>query len=263
MLKKILSLIILCLFFSACENTTEVSTQVPYQEYIVVNAELQAFTVFQGVRITHTLPLDVPFDITKAEITNAVAYILEDGIRIIPIHYTSNGLYNPIGDLIIRAGSQYELFASINSKNIYSKTIVPGLPEIDNVSNVDNSYLTAQVVTRPGEAYGAAWIITTGVNSFKADDFFSIETADQYPSDISVRTQDIPPPYNTPAFSDKMFIQIYAFDKAYKDYFITRTNNEPINNTFTSGGGILAWNVYGDHVIGLFMGMTEGHAVRP
>src|SRR5512146_2304110 len=99
MLKKILGPIIFCALFSACENTTDVNPQVPYQEYIVVNAELQAFTVFQGVTITHTLPLDVPYDITKAEITDAVAYILEDGIRYIPIHYTSNGLYKPLGDI--------------------------------------------------------------------------------------------------------------------------------------------------------------------
>lgn len=263
MIKKIILIIITGFLFSACENSTDVNTALPYEEYKVINAQLTAFEIFQGVTITHTLPLDVPYDITKAEIKDAVIYILENGVRVIPLHYTSNGLYKPLGDITIKARMQYELFASINNKSIYSKTIVPDQPDVAEVANVDNSYLTALVAAKQGEAYGAAWIITTGGNSLMADDFFSIETTDHYPSNVSVRSQDIPAPYNTATYSDKMFIQVYAFDRPYKDYFNTKTNSDPINNTFTSGGGSVAWNVYGDHVIGLFIGLAKGYQIRP
>jgi hypothetical protein len=263
MIKKIILLLIPGFLFSACENSTDVNTELPYEEYTVINAQLSAFEICQGVMITHTLPLDVPYDITKAEIKDAVVYILENGIRVIPLHYNSNGLYKPLGDITIKAGTRYELFSTINNKSIYSETIVPEMPNVLDVSNVNNDYLTAQVEAKPGEAYGAAWIITTGGNSLKADDFFSIETTDQYPSNVFVRSQDIPAPYNSPAYRDNMYIQVYAFDKSYKDYFRSKTNNDPINNTFTSGGGSIAWNVYGDHVIGLFIGLAEGYQIHP
>jgi hypothetical protein len=263
MRKKIVLATLAGFFFSACENSTDVNTEIPYQEYTVINAQLPAFEIFQGVTITHTLPLDVPYDITKAEIRDAVVYMLENSIRIIPLHYTSNGLYKPLGDITIRAGTQYELFATVNNKSVYSITVVPDLPDVVDVTNVNNTYLTAGVEAKPGEAYGAAWIIIAGGNSMIADDFFSIETTDQYPSTVSVRSQDIPAPYNTPTYRNNMYIQVYAFDKPYKDYFITKSNSDPISNTFTSGGGSVAWNVYGDHVIGLFIGLAKGYAVQP
>lgn len=254
----------LSLLFSACENSTDVSVTPPYQEYIVVNAQLSAFRDFKGVRITHTLPLGVEFDITKAEIRNAVVYLLEDGIRVIPLHYTSEGNYEPVMNINIKVRSTYELFASVDNKVIYSKTVVPDVPHIVSAADVEYNYLSAEVEAKPGEAYGAAWIIAAGANNnLKADDFFSVESPDHYPSNVIVRTRDIPPPYNTPGYSNKVYIQVFAFDKAYKDYFITHTNSDPVTNTFTSGGGTVAWNVQGDNVIGLFIGIAEGNAVLP
>ena len=260
-----IQLLITSLLFSACETSTDVDSGVPYKEYTVINAQLSAYKVFNGVYITHTLPLDVSYDIKKAEITNAIAYILEAGTRVIPLHYFSDGLYKPIKTVAILPETQYELFVSINNKTIYSKTLVPDVPNVVNVTNVQNNYLSARVTAKSGEAYGAAWIVSGGggQTAEKADDFFSVETSDHYPSDVLVRTQNIPPPYNTSTYSDRFFIQVYAFDKAYKDYFLTKTNSNQIDNTFTSGGGPVVWNVYGEDVIGLFIGMTEGTLTHP
>jgi hypothetical protein len=261
-------LIIMAFFsvlFAACENSTEVDTELPYNEYTVINAELSANQIFDGVIITHTLPLGTPFDIHKAEIQNAVVYLVQDGIRIIPLHYTSEGLYNSASPFIIGGGSQYEFFAEIGNKSVYSKTIIPGIPEVVNVTNAGNQYLTASIRARPGVAYGAEWIVlgVGGGSSEKASDFYSIESADHFPSNVLVRTQNIPSPYNTPAYSNNLYIKVYAFDKAYKDYFLTKTNSDPVNNTFTSGGGQVTWNVYGKDVIGLFIGVTEGGVFNP
>ena len=249
--------------FVSCENSTDVETDIQYQEYTVINAQLSAGNIFEGVTITHTLPLGVEYDIHKAEIKDAIAYIREDGVKIVPIHYTSDGVYKPITVFPIKAGSQYELFASVDGKSIYSKTFVPDTPSVVQVLNVNNNYLTAEVSARPNVAYGAAWIISQGNYSQEANDFHSIVTADHFPSDITVRTIDIPAPYNTVAYSNSFYVQIYAFDQAYKDYFITKTNSSPIENTFTSGGGAVAWNVYGENVIGLFIGIAEGYKIHP
>lgn len=264
LVRYITLLAVFSLLFSACENSTEVDGVPPYQEYIVVNAQLPAYKIFDGVRITHTLPLGVQYDIEKAEIKDAVAYMLENGTRVIPLHYTSEGTYLPGMNINIQAGYTYELFAEVDNKQIYSKTIIPDAPHIISVTNVEYQYLNADVEGRPGEAYGAAWSVSAGINNtVRADDFFSIVSPDAYPGDVAVRTQDIPYPYNTPAYSDRVFIQVFAFDQAYKNYFITRKNSDPVSNTFTSGGGPVAWNVAGENVIGLFIGMNEGNAVQP
>ncbi len=258
-------LLITSLLFTSCETSTDVNGGVPYKEYTVINAQLSAYKVFNGVYITHTLPLDVPYDIKKAEIKNAIAYVLEAGTRVIPLHYSFDGLYKPIRTVALLPSTEYELFVNINDKTIYSKTLVPDVPDIVDVVNVQNNYLSARVTAKPGEAYGAAWIISGGggQTAEKADDFFAVETSDHYPADLLVRTQNIPPPYNTTTYSDRFFIQVYAFDKAYKDYFLTKTNSNQINNTFTAGGGPVVWNVYGEDVIGLFIGMTEGTLAHP
>lgn len=253
------------ILFSACENSTEVDTELPYTEYTVINAELSAHQVFGGVMITHTLPLGTAFDIKKAEIKDAVVYLLQDGVRVIPLHYTTDGLYNSVSSFIVQEGSQYELFAEVGDKSIYSKTVVPATPEVVEVTNANNQYLTALVKASPGVAYGAAWIVSAGGggSSEKAGDFNSIETADHFPSNVLVRTQNVPSPYNTPAYSNYLYIQVYAFDKAYRDYFLTKTSSDPVSNTFTSGGGKVTWNVYGKDVIGLFIGKTEGGVYNP
>ncbi len=250
--------------FSACENSTDVDGVPPYQEYTVINARLSAYKVFEGVAITHTLPLGAQYDILKAEIKDAVAYMVKNYTRVIPLHYTSEGIYKPLMNINIEAGQTYEFFAQVNNKSIYSKTVIPDVPSIISVTDAEYQYLNAEVEARPGEAYGAVWIVSAGTNNtIMADDFFSIVSPENYPADVIVRTQNIPDPYNTPAYGDRVYIQVFAFDQSYKDYFVTRTNSDPVNNTFTSGGGTVVWNIAGENVIGLFIGMNESNVVQP
>jgi hypothetical protein len=263
MKRKIFILFALSLMLSSCENSTDVVIDLPYTEYTVVDAQLVAFQIFQGVTLTHTLPLGEEFDIKKAEIKDAVMYMVENGVRVIPLHYSVNGLYKPLEDITIKVHNQYELFVSVGSKTIYSRTTVPEAPEVAGVSDIDNQYLTAEVTAKPGEAYAAAWILNTGGLSFMANDFFEVVTPREYPSSILVRSMDIPSPYNTSTYSDRVYIKVFAFDKAYREYFITKTGSDQKDNTFTSGGGTVAWNVSGDHTIGLFIGVAEGNLLQP
>jgi hypothetical protein len=52
-------------------------------------------------------------------------------------------------------------------------------------------------------------------------------------------------------------IEVCAFDKAYMTYYLTCSNQNVVNNPFTQGGEEIAWNVYGDDAIGLFIGMGK------
>ena len=51
-----------------------------------------------------------------------------------------------------------------------------------------------------------------------------------------------------------LYAQVYSFDVQYLNYFKSKNNNQPSDNVFAQGGDQIAWNVIGDHVIGLFMG---------
>lgn len=263
MVKKIILLITLALLMSSCENSTDVVVDLPYTEYTVVDAELTAYQVFNGVTLTHTLPLGEEFDIKKAEIKDAVMYMVENGVRVIPLHYFADGVYKPLENITIKAHNRYELFASIGSKTIYSQTNIPDVPEVVNTTDVDNQYLSAEVTAKPGEAYAAAWLLSIGGELTSADDFFEVVVPDQYPANVLVRSKDIPAPYNTSTYRDRVYIKVFAFDKVYREYFKTKTGSEQINNTFTAGGGTVAWNVSGDHTIGLFIGVAEGYASQP
>jgi hypothetical protein len=52
-------------------------------------------------------------------------------------------------------------------------------------------------------------------------------------------------------------MEIYSFDKAYLKYYNSKGNQQIINNTFIQGGGSVVWNVFGDDVIGLFIGVAK------
>ena len=52
-------------------------------------------------------------------------------------------------------------------------------------------------------------------------------------------------------------MQIYSFDRSFDAYFKTKTQNEEINNPYVQGSGSTVWNVKGDNVIGMFLGLNK------
>src|ERR1039458_1700059 len=83
----------------SCEKTQIVESDVPNQNYIVVNSELDAESLFKGVIFTKTLPLGVPYDIKEAELKDVTAYIKINGVQVIPLHYLHDGVYVPLYEL--------------------------------------------------------------------------------------------------------------------------------------------------------------------
>jgi hypothetical protein len=262
-LKKILT--ILLFFTAACEEINDVEIEIGHKEFIVIQAELKNGYLFQGVSITRTLPLGESFDIKKAEVKDAEVYLLINGVQVVPIHYTQDGIYKPLDNLLIKSRNTYELFAKADGKEIYSKTKVPSRPEPDNVV-FEEDYVWASIFPKPDEVYGAAWIIQSNAASVisKAEDFYSITQPLNVStsSEIIVRTQNITEKYNNENFRSLTYIKLYSFDKPYYEFFKSRNNSRPIDNSITQGGGAVAWNVYGENVIGLFIGISEGDLIK-
>ena len=248
---------------AACENEQVVEVDVAHDEFTVVQSELKVDEHFPGVRFTKTLPLGVPYDIKQAELKNITAYIKIDSTQVIPLHYTADGIYNPLYEFYVESGSFYELFAQHDDTSIYAQTVIPEKPTVLSTHySLNENYLQASVKPYRNEVYAALWAISS--NPFiKADDYFSVSVPTEfYPqSTVNVRTSPLPEEYQSPAYNNRRFIQVVSFDKAFKNYFQSRTSGQGINDPFVQGGGTVEWNVQGDKVIGMFIGVSVGELV--
>ena len=121
------------MIFTSCENEELLSVDSAYKELLVVQSEIIPGSIFPGVRLTKTLPLGIPYDINLSEIKDATIYIRIDSIKIIPLHYTAEGLYKPLYDLPVSSGEYYELFGERGDQTFYAKTKIPYQPNLENV----------------------------------------------------------------------------------------------------------------------------------
>ena len=267
---KLFTLKILSIFFSllliSCENVDVVETRLEFKEKIVVSAELPGGSIFTGVTFTKTLPVDEEYHISKAEIKNAVSYLKIDGVKVIPLHYEKDGLYKPRYNLLIERGKTFELFGNVNGKSVYSKTIIPQEPSVNNTIR-ESDHIQASVLPKLGEAYGVLWLINSPSTNFQIDASRSFQTItaaseDSAPGSILVRTSVIPGSYLSPPYTNYTYVEVCAFDMAYMKYHNSRNNQQVEDNTYLQGGESAAWNVYGEDVIGLFIGKTKGSKIK-
>ena len=259
----ILCLLILIIVTTSCENEQVVEVDVAQNEFTVVQSELRLDGLFPGVRFTRTLPIGVPYDIKQAELKNITAYIRIDSVQVIPLHYTSDGIYNPLYEFYVEAGSFYELFAERDDTYIYAETVIPEKPTVFSASySSGEHYLQAVVKPFRNEVYAALWAISS-TPFIKADDYFSVSVPTEfYPnSTVDVRTSPIPVYFQSPAYNGSRFIQVVSFDKSFKNYFQSRTAGQEIDDPFVQGGGSAEWNVQGDKVIGMFIGVSIGDVI--
>jgi hypothetical protein len=265
MMKNIYILCLFILFFvsTACENEQVVEVDVAHDEFTVVQSELRLYGLFPGVRFTKTLPIGVPYDIKQAELKNITAYIKIDSIQVIPLHYTSDGIYKPLYDVYVESGSYFELFAQRDDTFIYANTVIPEKPTVISTHySLNDHYLQAAVKTYRDEVYAALWAVSSTPYR-KADDYFSVSVPTEfYPlSTVDVRSSPLPDDLQSPAYNDSRFIQVVSFDKSFNNYFQSRTSGQGINDPFVQGGGTVEWNVQGDKTIGMFIGVSVGDVV--
>lgn len=251
------------LLLFGCESEELISPEAVHVEYTVVQAEIIPGRLFAGVRFTKTLPLGVPFNIEHAEIKDITAYLLKNRIQVIPLHYTNEGWYKPLYDFYVEEGEIYELIADRNGQYIYGKTVVPFKPDVTGAYyNTGSHCFDADVSSNLNEVYGALWIIS-GNPPARADDYFSVTSPSSIPNEKKVvRTASIPEVYRGQNYSDSRFIQVFSFDVSFRKYFYSRTSGEQVNDPFIQGGSAIEWNVQGDKVIGMFIGVAEGEIIK-
>jgi len=254
---KYLFIIPFVFIFVSCEKTQIVESDVPYHNYIVVNSKLEAESLFTGVTFTKSLPIGIPYDIKATELKDVSAYIMINGVQVIPLHYLQDGVYMPLYEFLIQPGNTYELFAEWEGTIIYSITKVPFAPEINNVSfNAGGNNLQANIKAHAGEVYGAIWVIGSGIA--KASTFPNLSIPDTGATTINVITSGVPDQYIGSNYNGMRNIQVFSYDRQYTAYYNSMKVNVPLGNAFLQNGGTTGWNVLGNNVIGMFIGVGKG-----
>ena len=250
----------MCLsFFIGCENEELLNPELIYKEQVVVHCQISPENNFPGVSLTRTLPLDVTFDINLAEIKDATLYLRIDGYQVIPLHYTEDGMYKPLYEFRANENTYFELFGQWNEYSFYAKTKIPIEPIVNSVNiNLNEYYSEADVTIFRDEVYAALWAVDQGTYK-TANDFYniSVPTSNSTNNSISVRSAAYPVEYQSSAYNGRRYMQIYSFDRSFDAYFKTKTQNEEINNPYVQGSGSTVWNVKGDNVIGMFLGLNK------
>lgn len=253
----LLMLLFISFALSSCEEVDVVENNTAFEEKIVVATTLKANTSFEGVVFIKTLPFNEEFNIKIAELKDVQVYLRQNGHKIIPLHYTFDGIYNSIYDVVPVPGDVFELFALYNGQSVYSITTIPKEPGIYSSIVTGDNFIEVFIYPNQNEVYGALWVFSNDNNEVKSPDFFRIYESKLITPGITLylRTDEIPVQYR--GVSSKLLLRVAAFDEQYIDYFQTRNNNQPVNDVFSQVGAPVKWNVYGDNVIGLFIGMAE------
>ncbi len=253
-------LFIISLLYLGCEQIDVIESSIPYQEFKIVNGRLIGDSTKVEISFTKSFPIEQDLSRDDVALKNVTAYIWSETQGIFPLKHNNDGIYSPVNEMYILQGTKYELYAEVNGERIYSESTVPVVPEIAEVK-LEGEYLKCTLVPNNGAVYGAKYVVQSLNNRFEIyndSTFFEItnKTVDSTNS-IEVRTSNIPLEYyqSPDEYSVKMIL--YSFDESYRDYFLTRENNKPIENIFSEGGGSVYWNVYGENTIGLFIGYNK------
>lgn len=249
--------------FTSCEKQELLAPDISAEEFTVIQCELSPNTPLAGVRVTKTLPLGVKYDIKIAEIKNAALYLKIDYVKIIPLHYTSDGLYKPLYEIFPHEGEYFELFGELDGKTFYSKTKIPFVPQIISTTyNLSDNYAEATEKNESDEVYSAVWAVNSNLME-TGKEYFNIVAATEgsYLQSITVRTSEFPEEYQTPYYQGRKYIQVFSFDKSFENYCKSKGTNNLDNNPYVQGTGETVWNIQGVKVIGMFIGVAKSNYI--
>ena len=264
-MKKVKLIIgLLLLIIASCEDIGLIEEDLPYVRLYEVDGLISPGDKDFEIRFTQTLPLNEKYDINKAALTDVNAYIWSDTQGIIPLKHVGEGRYrnakNKSNKLQIQSNTYYELFADINGTRIYSKTKVPSKPEIISAKIIQN-HIECEISGKEGEVYSCIYVLIENFNIgaprvVEREKEFNTIFGTGKKEVLTIQTGEFPEEYLFPGSGRKLAVEVYAWDKSYKEYFETKDNNNPIGDIFSQGGDLIKWNVYGDNTIGLFMGFA-------
>jgi hypothetical protein len=258
-------LIVALAIFNSCEKVNLVEPIESIQEKIVVQGWLVAGINFEGVRLTKTSSIGTTPDTNKLFVRDAIIYLKQNGMKVMPLKYSGSGFYKLIYQHRIEESVIYELYGSIEDKLIYSKTKIPEKPVIAKADFHPQFFISVNIDPKEKEAYGMKWMIQNfDGTTVLSEDFYDISeyTTSSANSFLTVRSTILPEEYRGSIFNSSTYAKVYSFDRQYFDYYQSKDNNEVSGNPFAQTGGKVKWNVEGENVIGLFIGLNSSSPFR-
>lgn len=249
--------------FASCEEIVD-AEGLPYDEKLVIHSIIYADSAYNYVRISRTLPVNVPFDTNQAYIRDAVGSIT-DGSQSFPLEYAgARGTYRVVGlrpvpgksynltvswkDLTARASTSIPIGVSIDSVYIAQDTVEENLRRI--------SIMTVSTLPSPYSGSFEAFVLgdddwALGSWSNRLHDYRDAE------KDGKVYVRETIYESRGSDKIDKVFAFAYFMAPGYKEYFETSSGH-----TDDFGNPVpVRWNVEGD-AIGIFFGCTKIEKVQ-
>lgn len=261
----------LVILLNSCTETID-SVDLPYTEKLVVRAILEAGKPINNISIIKTLPALDSFDINKAAITNADAFILVDNQSYKLVHLGS-GIYSA-ENLTAESGKKYEFKLNWNGKSCSATTTVPypiEILEITKLAPVKNKRKNDWTVGLSGKIKIPAGVAVVGgfqyvdslgiketINRYTAKVFREQDSSSKGFLRITMFSAQVTDTNNVIYDYDtyKLYNTIESYDIQFYDYFKTRSNGETIASTFGFTSSDVTWNIKGDG-LGLFLGVAK------
>jgi hypothetical protein len=259
-------------------KTPVYDADVQFAERLVIEGILAPGKQVTGIYIGKTLPVKTIFDPKNAEVHDAVATVVVDGIGY-PLLHVGGGLYEN-ANLVATAGKTYSITVEWNGLKAVGHTLVPFVPDTSSVMLTlpagpynSNSYVftvDAAITPHPGETYGATWAHFVNYSYFVSDSLNGGEYVENASSKILRRDIDTQPDgkihielagYLTESFPsrpfDTLLVAFSVFDEQFYDYFNSNGNSTSFENLVLGiSPGAIKWNVSGDG-IGMFIGRAS------
>lgn len=293
-------MICIALALSSCITTLTEPLSLSYSEKLVIRGVLQAGKPICDIAITKSLPALSDLSDSATAILDAAGTLSVNG-RDYPLRLQSGSIgasnspslyaaYSADTVLVAASGSTYTLTVQWQSKTAQAQTSVPPAPVL-----LSGRLIRQELVSLTSATYIPG---TQPVTTTQRDTLLAAEVDVQTLPRIAYRTaldiRDVRGnaltqgyeggliftandenvsrtivsgllPSQTRIFSHTMSVAytatVYAFDKAYYDYQLTRSRGQQASNLFggTSGENVV-WNVKGDG-IGLFIGVATAQRV--
>jgi hypothetical protein len=244
-------LLVLALFLVSCDESG--LNDFPYIERMVVAAVLDAGT-------DSVLPVSEVYTPENSVLSGVTGRVMH-GAEAFPLVQIVPGIYQAQG-LRVDAGETYELEAEWQGKSVRATTRVPFPPSvIASTADLDSTgdgrlTLTTVVGAASPEVYGQTWSTRGPSGSDSGGVFTSIQRFEDADANGNVSVSEV---YHlSVAPTDTLYAVVYAFDRSFYDWFISRGGNIPGYDDllFRQVGGSVTWNVEGDG-IGMFLGRAS------
>jgi hypothetical protein len=248
------------IFFDGCEQPLQ-EEEFPYEIKLVIKGVLEPGKLIDDIYIGRTLPINAEFDEDFANLTDAVAAVVSDGV-FYPLRHIHDGIYTT-DSLIVGRGKTYYLVAQWQDKSISATTSIPMPGKVLNygIKSLEEngkqvSVMEATIEPLAVESYTITWVFVypDGLVSREADNFVQVNRS-LSGEQIKVHSDAIPPALLNTS-TGKLGIRVYVYDSAFYDYFQAQGSTQISESIFGQPLSNVKWNIEGEG-IGLFVGRTD------